>query len=391
MRKITADLILPVTSEPLENAVLTIDDEGKILQIEEKTGKNTRGIEAYSGVIVPGFINTHCHLELSHMLGKVDTGTGLLEFIRNVVSYRDVPMEEIEAAIIKADQEMWENGIVAVGDISNKLDTAAQKTKSPIRYYTFVEMFDFRQEQMTENTFQQYYEVYQGQSDVNGNQKSCVPHAPYSVSPALFKKINAVNTSPVTVSIHNQETPHEDNLFLTGESGFIDLFGGFGMDMTSLKPTGQTAIHYAIENMDPAQRSLFVHNTLTSAADIQAAHAWSDQVYWATCANANLYIENRLPNYQTFIDNQARMTIGTDSLTSNWQLSVLDEMKTITRYQSGIPFTTLLQWATINGAKALGFDDELGSLEVGKKPGLNLLNLDARLNFSAETQVTKLV
>ena len=143
--------------------------------------------------------------------------------------------------------------------------------------------------------------------------------------------------------------------------------------------------------MDPNQRTLFVHNTLTSAEDIQAAHAWSQQVYWATCANANLYIENRLPNYQAFIDNQAKMTIGTDSLTSNWQLSVLEEMKTIVRYQSGVSFSTLLEWATINGAMALGFEDELGSLEVGKKPGLNLLNLDASLDFNAQTQVTKLV
>lgn len=391
MRKITADLILPVTGEPLENAVLIMDDEGKIVGIEERAKRNAHGIEAYAGVIVPGFINTHCHLELSHMLGKVDTGTGLLEFIRNVVSYRDVPMEEIQAAIVKADQEMWENGIVAVGDISNKLDTAATKSESPIRYYTFVEMFDFRQEQMTEHTFQQYFEVFEGQSDTNGNRKSCVPHAPYSVSPALFQKINEANANPVTVSIHNQETPHEDNLFLSGESGFVDLFGGFGMDMSGLHPTGKTAIHYAMENMDPTQRTLFVHNTLTSAVDIQAAHAWSDQVYWATCANANLYIENRLPNYQVFIDNQARMTIGTDSLTSNWQLSVLAEMKTIARYQSSVAFPTLLEWATINGARALGLEEELGSLEVGKKPGLNLLNLDAKLSFNADTQVTKLL
>jgi len=391
MRKITADLILPVTSAPLKDAVLIVNDEGKILRIEDKKDHNSSGIEAYSGVIVPGFVNTHCHLELSHMLGKVDTGTGLLEFIRNVVSFREVPMAEIETAIIKADQEMWENGIVAVGDISNKLDTASQKNNSPIRYYTFVEMFDFRQEHLAETTFQQYIEVFQGQSNEGGNQKSCVPHAPYSVSRALFQKIKEANQAPVTVSIHNQETPHEDALFLSGESGFVELFGAFGMDMSSLTPSGKTAIHYAIENMDPAQRNLFVHNTLTSAADIQAAQAWSDKVYWATCANANLYIENRLPNYQTFIDQEARMTIGTDSLTSNWQLSVLEEMKTITRYQSGIPFETLLRWATINGAEALGFEEDLGSLEVGKKPGLNLLNMGADLVFNANTQVTKLL
>lgn len=121
-----------------------------------------------------------------------------------------------------------------------------------------------------------------------------------------------------------------------------------------------------MDNMDPNQRTLFVHNTMTSDADIKAAHKWSDKVYWATCANANLYIENRLPNYKTFIDNNACMTIGTDSLTSNWRLSILDEMKTISKYQSYVDFETLLRWATLNGAEALGFEDELGSFEVGK-------------------------
>ena len=125
--------------------------------------------------------------------------------------------------------------------------------------------------------------------------------------------------------------------------------------------------------MNPANRTIFVHNTLSTRDDIEAAHAWGSQVFWATCPNANLYIENRLPNYQLFLDTQARVTIGTDSLTSNWQLSILDELKTIARYQSYVPFDMLLRWATLNGAQALGFDDTLGSLELGKTPGVLLL------------------
>ena len=300
-------------------------------------------------------------------------------------------MEEILDAISKADAQMEEEGIVAVGDISNKVDTAKAKEQSNIRYYTFVEMFDFLQNERAQATYEQYKTVFDNQSRNNGNRISYVPHAPYTVSKALFNIIREQNNPNATLSIHNQETAHEDNLFLKKEGGFVDFFGGFGVTLDDFQPTGQTAIHYAMDNMDPNQRTLFVHNTMTSDADIKAAHKWSDKVYWATCANANLYIENRLPNYKTFIDNNARMTIGTDSLTSNWRLSILDEMKTISKYQSYVDFETLLRWATLNGAEALGFEDELGSFEVGKKPGVNLLNLNSDLKITDKTKVERLV
>ena len=275
------------------------------------------------------------------MKTKVDTGTGLIPFISAVVAYRDFPMEEILDSIAKGDQEMYEEGIVAVGDISNKLDTAAQKDKSAIQYYTFVEMFDFLQNSEAENTYKQYKTVFDGQSTSHGNKKSCVPHAPYSVSPKLFQMINETNSDDVTVSIHNQETLDENNLFLSKTGGFLDFYQSFKISLDKFQANGQTAIHYALQHMNPHCRTLFVHNTMTNVADIKAAQTWSEKVYWATCANANLYIENRLPNYQYFLDTDAKMTIGTDSLTSNWQLSVLEEMKTIARFQSYIDFETL--------------------------------------------------
>ncbi|MCB0630149.1 MAG: amidohydrolase family protein [Lewinella sp.] len=392
MRKLSADIIYPVAADPIPNGVIIVDDEGVILAVDTPDRHDASSVEKYDGVIVPGFVNTHCHLELSHMKGLVATGTGLLPFLQSVVKFRDFPEEEILAAIEQADHYMYEAGIVAVGDISNKLDTAACKNSSEIRYHTFVEMFDFLQDAMAAGTHQQYEPVFAGQSEGNGNRKSYVPHAPYTVSKELFRLVRTLNEGrDITVSIHNQETPHEDELFLTKTGGFMDFYNSFNIGLDAFRASGKTAIHYALENLDPGHRTLFVHNTMTGTEDIQAAHAWSDKVYWATCANANLYIENRLPHYNYFIDNNARMTIGTDSLTSNWQLSVLEEMKTIARYQSYIHFDTLLRWATLNGAEALGFEEELGSIEVGKRPGLNLLNLDEGLKLTAETRVRRLV
>lgn len=391
MRKIAATSIHPITSVALTESVVVVQD-GKILSIDALKDHDANSVEFHKGVLVPGFINTHCHLELSHMKGKVDTGTGLIPFISSVVKYRDIDQDLIDQAIKDADQEMINNGIVAVGDISNKADTATIKSGSSISYYTFLEMFDFLQAGLTADTIKLYSEAYEQQSDHGANKKNFVPHAPYTVTPELFKYIREQSPDDCTISIHNQETYDENILFEKKEGRFLEFYEGFDMPLTDFSATGKSSIHYAMQHMDPAQRSLFVHNTMTTADDIRTAHSWSDRVYWATCANANLYIENRLPDYKLFLEHEARMTIGTDSLTSNWQLSVLEEMKTINKYQSFVSFETLLQWATINGAEALGYEHDLGSIEVGKSPGLNLLYNDEAEDFDLATcKVKKLV
>ena len=392
MRKISADFLFPVSSAPIAQGVIILNDSGQVEAIDERKNHDPASLEIHTGVLIPGLVNTHCHLELSHMKGKVDTGTGLIPFITGVVSFRDVAQEEILDAIAKADQEMYDAGIVAVGDICNKLDTTAQKDRSLLNYYSFVEMFDFIQEDNAASTYEQYIEVFEGQSTAQGNQKSCVPHAPYTVSKNLFALINKTNPDQCTVSIHNQETPDENEFFLSKTGGFVEFYKSFGIPLDQFQANKKPSIQYALENMNPACRTLFVHNTMSTPEDIQAAHQWSDHVYWATCPNANLYIENRLPHYKYFIDNQAKMTIGTDSLTSNWQLSVLEEMKTIARYQSYVDFETLLRWATLNGAEALGYEATLGSLEVGKTPGLNLIQgLGEGFKLQSATSIQRLV
>lgn len=373
MRKISADFVYPVNGDPIEKGVVVIDREGKVLETGQAHEYDPTELEIFKGAIIPGLINTHCHLELSHLKGVANTGTGLLPFLSTVVNFRDVDQSQIMDAIRKGDEEMQREGIVAVGDISNKLDTAETKAKSPIRYYTFVEMFDFMQDNLADNFYNGYKEVYDGQVEGNGNKKSCVPHAPYTVSKRLFQKINTTNQAGATVSIHNQETEHENRLFQDKTGDFLEFYRIFKFSLEEFEPNGKTSIYYALSQMDPGQRTLFVHNTMTTVADIEAAKAWNKNIYWATCPNANLYIENRLPNYQNFVDTGAKVTIGTDSLTSNWQLSVVEEMKTIAKFQSYIDFETLLQWATLNGAKALGYEADLGSIEPGKTPGLVLL------------------
>lgn len=390
--KFAATLVCPIHQEPLPHGVVVTDTHGTILEVSPWADHDPASVRILPGLLVPGFINTHCHLELSHLQGVIPTGTGLIDFIKDIVTKRDRPQELIQDAIARADRQMVEAGIVAVGDISNTTDGLTTKQISPITYYSFVEMFDFMSPEWTTKAIQQYTPVYNTYRQA-GQLVSAVPHAPYTVSDQLYHYLHALNENDATISIHNQETAHENRLFLDGGGDFPAFFSKFGVDYSHFPVTGRTAIHHALERLDPGQRTLFVHNTLTSTDDLLAARQWNDQVYWATCANANLYIENRLPVYKYFLDTGAKLTIGTDSLASNWQLSVLEEIKTILRYHSWLTFEQVLRWATLNGAEALGLEQQLGSLEVGKRPGILHLNTEPEqpLRITDQVQVTRLV
>jgi len=376
MKKISADLVITNNGPPQQDQVIILDDSNTIIELANTADHDPSSVKRYRGAIIPGFVNAHCHLELSHLYGMVETGTGLLPFMQKVVQMREIGQEIIDQAIRDGDQEMIDNGIVAVGDISNQVDTFEIKRSSRIRYYTFVEMFDFMQPQKSDEFFTNYLQVFEQAPDDNSNRKTAVPHAPYSVSPVLFKKIKSLQKSDCTVSVHNQETVEEDLLFRHGTGKFGDFFQEFGFTLNHFQPTGMSSIRYTLSHLDPNQRTLLVHNTMTSSEDIVFVERWSNLVYWATCPNANLYIENQLPHYQKFIDQNCKICVGTDSLTSNWGLSIWEELKTIHKYQSYVPVEELIRWATINGAQALGFEKSLGSIEHGKRPGLNLVDLD---------------
>ncbi len=378
-----ADFVFPADRGPIANGYVEVDAEGRIVHVSERAPADTK-VTHLKGALVPGLINAHCHLELSHMRGRVDTGTGLLPFLKAVVTLRDVDPADIQHAIQRADADMWASGIQAVGDISNTADTVGVKAASPIEYYTFVEAFDFLQGgEMAKGVFAKAKETY----DAHHEPKRLVPHAPYTVSPALFAAIREHNPRGGVVSIHNQETVDEDELFLSKTGGFLDFYRGFGFSLDAFSASAKTSLATTLPRLDETKRTLFVHNTQTTPHDLEAAQTWNDQTYWCTCPNANLYIENRLPRYDHWIESGVTACIGTDSLTSNWQLDLVEEMKAIQRYQSYVDTRTLVQWATLNGAEALGFDARLGSLSLGKVPGLVLIEgVDAMARLTGDSR-----
>lgn len=378
MRFISADCVFPVSSPPVKDGIVVTDDDGKIIEVlqpgsaADLNDNEEIRLEKYTGILCPGFINAHCHLELSHLKGKIPEGKGLPAFIGDVISSREATQEIIADAIVRAEDEMLANGIAGVGDICNTTDTIAQKKKNRLRYHNFIELFDLHPSQ-AEKEFEKGLALVE-EFKKTGSSFSLSPHAPYSVSPVLLKRIhdNAYAHDSL-LTLHNQETESENEMFRNRSGVLFEKLSSFGTAYHDWKATGFDSLASTLVHLPRCNRTMLVHNTYSTPEDISWAHLYSAVIYWCLCPNANLYIEKRLPDIPAFLDGSCKMLVGTDSYASNWSLSVLDELKTIARYFPKIKTDTLLKWATLNGAEFFGWKKDLGSFEKGKKPGINLV------------------
>lgn len=321
-------------------------------------------IQELTGILSPGFVNCHCHLELSHMKGAIPEKTGLIEFVYHVIRNRHFSETEILNAINTGEEEMLGNGIVAVGDICNNSLTAQQKSKGRLLYYNFIEAAGFN-DQVAEQRFQHAVTTFQRFASPNS---SIVPHAPYSVANALWERILAFPGSNL-FTIHNQETPPENELFRSKKGEFLSFFEKMGIDISWFTASGKTSLQTYLPKFVENQQLILVHNVVTSKEDVQFSKS-HPHIFWCLCPNANLYISGALPDIPMLIEEGCQMVLGTDSLAANHRLSILDEMKTIRKHFGQIKLEELFKWATINGAKALQMDDTLGSFEKAKKPGI---------------------
>ncbi|MCW3116547.1 MAG: hypothetical protein JWM28_629 [Chitinophagaceae bacterium] len=386
-RKFNADNLFDGYRFRGEGQVLITDKTGKISGIVP-VAEAGDGVEKLEGILSPGFVNCHCHLELSHLKNVIPPHTGLIEFLCSVVTKRDFDPTAIKQEIEKAEKEMYQNGIVAVGDIGNTADTAGVKSTSEIRWQNFVEVLGFTDEKAEENinhyktVLTEFQNTWQSVPDDRRGpiqRSTLVPHAPYSISPKTFELIND-ETEGAIISIHNQEHPAEDVLYKTGGGGYLKLFKIFGIDQSPFPVTKKSSLQSYLPHFTKGQTVFLIHNTFMPEEDIVFANQYAAEnglkLVYCLCANANLYIENKLPAIENFIAHDCHIVLGTDSYSSNWQLSIAKEIQSIHQYFPQIQLENILQWSTIQGARALQWDDELGSFEKGKTPGIVLIQPD---------------
>ena len=372
MRKLSAQYICTNIGPPLKRGVITLDENGTIKDVTDTGGtlKETGSVEYFNGVIIPGFVNCHSHLELSHLKGRIPEKQGLSGFIKTVRKIRPDDPEKMHRSMFQADAEMYNEGIVLCADICNTADSFSIKDRSRIYYFNLIEVFGIDPDK-ADKRISESLDVAESARRLT-LPFSIVPHSAYSLSIPLLRKLKEICSGNKVTSVHFMESPHEIT--------FLEEHGG--PLYTTYKETGllpaelMTPINHISFILDKITRSgnlILVHNTFTDTETIRALKI-RNNLFWCLCPHSNIFIEGCVPPLDILLKEECEIVIGTDSLASNIQLSILKELLILQEYFPFLQFPDLIRWATLNGARALGMENRFGSIQPGKQPGLLLIN-----------------
>ena len=357
---------------PIHNGFVELDDNGVVL----KTGKSediSSEKEYYDGAVVPGFVNAHCHLELSSMRGKFRKGTGMAGFIDQINELRDSTTNEQKLeAISYWMKTLWNRGVSAMADISNCSDTFAEKSTSPIYTRTFLEVFGTEPEDC--DAVMDGVRELKKTADSFGIDAAPTPHACYTMSPELLTAVSKEGLKSGFLSFHSEETQEEEDMMISGTGAMYENRVRAGMSVPPV--TGESSLMYFIDRLEKAHAApfdehiLLVHECCMTEEGTEAVKKVMNHPYVALCPCSNIFIHNALPPVDMIRRSGIKITVGTDSLSSNDDLDMVRELFCLQENFPQIPLGEMIFWATANGADFLGKGDVYGKMLPGMKPGL---------------------
>ena len=381
-------------TEPIRNGYVEYEDDGTVTAVGTCEDISSEA-DFHDGAIVPGFVNGHCHVELSHLHGKFRKGTGMAGFIDQINELRDWAGRDVKAALVKDWMDkMWADGVSAMADISNDDSSFDVKSAHPMYTRTFLEVFG-SEPHMCDGVMADVKALNET-ADKAGIDAAPTPHSCYTMSPQLLSASAAAGLEKGFLSYHSQESQEEEDLLISGSGAMYENRKRSGMSTPPV--TGESSLKYFIDRLASAKPApydehvLLVHNVCLSQDDIDAARKVMNHVYWAVCPLSNIFIHNALPPIPLMRANGLDIMVGTDSLSSNDDLDMVKELYCLHENFKEVPMTELLGWACLNGARFLSKDDVLGTLTAGKKPGLVFIDkLDEEGNLTSESRSRRIV
>lgn len=392
MRRLAAKYLYTLTSpEPIVNGFVELDIDGSVIRtgVSEEPSLEE---EWYDGALVPGFVNAHCHVELSYLKGMFRKGSGMAGFIDQINALRDTTTRERKIAAIREQMnKMWDAGVSAMADISNCDDSFAIKSGHPIYTRTFLEVFGTEPEDCPA--------IIADVRALNAKAKSFdldaapTPHACYTMSPELLTAASIDGLKSGFLSFHSEESPEEEEMLISGSGPMWENRKAAGMSTPPV--TGEISLKYFLGRLLAALETpvdgnvLLVHEVCLNEYGVSIARRILAHPFIAICPRSNMFIHNALPPIGLMRESGIPICVGTDSLSSNDSLDMVSELLCLQENFSDVPLGEMLIWACRNGAEFLDKRTILGSIEPGKRPGIVLiegLSQDGRLTDASASR-----
>ena len=390
--RVTAEFVYTLDTEPVRNGFVEYDDaDGRIISV----GQCAPGETVSPGALVPGFVNAHCHIELSHLHKKFRKGTGMAGFIDQINELRDWAGREAKVQLTRQWMDkMWDDGVSAMADISNDDSSFEVKKEHPIYTRTFLEVFG-SEPHMCEGVMNEVSQL-QAIADETGIDAAPTPHSCYTMSPQLLSASAARGLESGYLSYHSQESQEEEELLMSGSGAMYENRKRSGMSTPPV--TGESSLRYFLDRLADVKQVpydehiLLVHNVCLQQSDIDALKKVMNNPYFAICPLSNIFIHNALPPIDLMRANGLDIALGTDSLSSNDDLDMMKELACLHANFPQVPMPELLTWASLNGARFLGKEEIYGSLTPGKRPGIvRVSDIDAEGFITADSRSKRII
>jgi cytosine/adenosine deaminase-related metal-dependent hydrolase len=386
--------IIPVSAPPIENGRLEVADE-RIVAVGRATSPMPSEVDLGDVAMLPGFVNAHTHLELTFCRGRVPYRGAFTTWVRDLVALtRSGAAGDPGAAIDAGLRESAAAGVAALADIGHHAASLARWQNAPLQVTGFLEVLGMgpRSRSAHERSLTSAVRLLNDTFTLGGCPISSEgegvspntrrfspplglsPHAPYSTAPEIYRDALAwcqQNRRPLCT--HLAETREEVQFLADGTGPFRDLLEEWGLWDGSFTPLACSPIEYARRLGLLDARPLLAHVNYATDDDLAILATSSASVVY--CPRTHAFFEHQPHRYRDMLTRGINVCLGTDSLASADSLSILDELRFLRQRDAALPHDQLLHMATLAGARALGLEHELGTLELGKRAAFTAIPL----------------
>ena len=378
-----ADWLLPISNEPVRRGWVSLG-AGRVTGIGAGTAAGATDLGR--AAILPALVNVHTHLELSYLHERVPAGTAFRTWVKALMAlrreYPDPSAPEILAAARRAITAARTSGTGLVGDISNTLVTVPLLRDAGMAAQVFHEILGFNVADPVARVKAASAAIDAAGAAEAGRRDrdvrlSLAAHAPYSVSPGMFRAIRAaVDTGPAPfTSVHLGESADEVEFLQRGTGSFRTLLEDLNVWAPDWEAPGTTPVGYLSDLGFLDRSALVVHGVQFNGDDLSRLAALGATV--ASCPRSNVHVGVGSPPLEAFYAMDVKVAFGTDSLASVADLNLFAELREARRIAPRITARRLIESATLTGARALGFGDDFGSIETGKRAALIAIRIPA--------------